>query len=76
MNRLILVVALGVAGCVRPDADLGQVQARNLAAQQGPDDGRVPRPGGSAIVGAAAMKRYNTGTIIPPVRLSATQGAQ
>lgn len=76
MNRLLLVVMLGAAGCARPDVDLGRVNAHNLAAQLAADDGRMPRAGGSAVTGAAAIKRYNTGTIIPPVRPSSTQGSQ
>ena len=76
MNRLVLVALPLLAGCVPPDAELGHVNAYNLAQQQGTEDGRMPRAGGSAITGAAAIKRYNTGTIIPPVKTSSTQGSQ
>jgi hypothetical protein len=66
--RSIVIVALfGLAGCDTTDRHMGLATAQNIAAHQAAArDPSVPLEGGSAVLGASAVKRYQSGTVRQP----------
>ncbi len=64
---IVILMAVALAGCDTTDPQMGRALAQNAAAQElAARDPAVPLEGGSAVLGASAVKRYQSGTVRQP----------